>query len=46
MYGPYMFQMWSSTLLLKTYQKLLIIMMMTTPGEWLEHMFQGGTGWA
>ena len=33
-----------SALLLKTYQKLFVIMMMTKPGQPFEHMFQGGKG--
>ena len=32
-----------SALLLKAYEKLLVIMMITTPEERFEHMFQGGT---
>ena len=29
---------------IKTYQRLLIIMMMATPGKWFDCMFKGGTG--
>ena len=46
MCGACMFQMWASALMLKTFQKLLVIMMMTTRGELFEHMFQESTGYA